>query len=118
MYERPYQKLVAWQEAHKLCKWIYKLTSKFPSEEKFRLVNQMCKSASSAPTNVAEGNGRRSSKDKAHFFVIALSSLDELHYQSFLSYELQYISKAELEKTHDQIRRVHFLTTKLRSSFL
>ena len=118
MEKRLYQDLIAWKESHKLCLWIYKLTEKFPKTEIYRLVNQMCKSSQSVPTNIAEGNGRRTAKDKAHFFVIALSSLDELHYQCILAHDLKYITKEELNKAHGQIKYVSILLTKLRASFV
>ncbi|NOS68254.1 MAG: four helix bundle protein [Candidatus Peribacteraceae bacterium] len=45
MHERPYEKLIAWREAYALNLWIYSLTEKFPSHEKFCLVQQMHKAA-------------------------------------------------------------------------
>ena len=118
MAERPYQQLVAWQEAHKLCMWIYAITKKLPPNERFRLVNQMCRSAYSAPTNIAEGNARRSKKDKAHFFEIVLSSLEELHYQCLLSRDMGYIANEEFKIAEDKISRTSYLTHKLRLKFL
>ena len=117
MLERPYQRLIAWQEAHKLCLWTYKITKSFPTEERFRLVNQMCRSASSVPTNIAEGNAKRSAKEKAHFFEIALCSLEELHYQCFLSKDLKYLHREQFAEVDDMVKRTSFLITKLRLSF-
>ena len=57
MHVRPYEKLIVWQEAHKLCLRALDLTGKFPKDERFRLVHQMCKSAYSVPMNIAEGIG-------------------------------------------------------------
>ena len=95
-HERPYEKMVVWREAHVLCLRVYELTKKFPPEERFRLVNQMCKSASSVPTNITEGNAKRSTKEKLHFFEIAEASLEELHYQCRLSLDLNYINPTSL----------------------
>lgn len=116
MHVRPYEKLIAWQEAYKLCLWIYRVTRKFPTEEKFGLVSQMRRSAYGIILNMAEGNARRSKKDKAHFFENSLSSLEELHCQCLLARDLQYMSTEEFEKTDDHIQRVSYLLTKLRSA--
>jgi four helix bundle protein len=118
MRSRPYEKLIAWQEAHRLCIHAYELTKRFPSEERFSMTNQVRRSAYSIPMNIAEGNAKRSTKDKAHFFEMAIASLEELHYQCKLSYELKYISDKQLLDIDDQIQRTGFLLTKLRSSIL
>ncbi|MBI3331661.1 four helix bundle protein [Candidatus Peregrinibacteria bacterium] len=116
MNERPYQKLIVWQEAHKLCVWTYKITSRFPFEERFELRSQMRKSSSSVPTNIAEGNIKRSAKDQKHFLEIAEASLEELHYQYLLSKDLGYITQQEFDEADDKIQRTGFLIRKLRSS--
>ena len=115
---RPYQKLVAWQVAHELCLSVYRLTSTFPKEERYGLCAQMRSSASSVPTNIAEGNGKSSHKEQARFLEISLCSLDELHYQTLLSFDLGYIPKTEFEKIMSLIARTGFLGQKLRSSIL
>ncbi len=118
MAERLYRKLIAWQEAHALCVLIYEITKKFPNEEKYALVNQMRRSSYGIPMNIAEGNGRRSANEKARFFEIALSSLDELDYQLILSKDLEYISEQTMETLVQHIHRVSYLLTKLRASFI
>lgn len=116
MHSRPYQKLIAWKESHKLCILIYKFTKLFPAEEKFNLVSQMRRSASSVPTNIAEGNVKKSNKEQSHFLEISLASLEELHYQCLLSNELQYLSGEQFQSLHDLIQRVGYLVGKLRRS--
>ena len=118
MRQRPYEKLIAWQEGHKLCVWIYTLTKKFPTEEKCGLTSQMRRASYSVPIDTAEGNARRSNKDKAYFLERAISSIEELHYQCKLAYDLKYITKEDLEKTDDMIQRTGYLLSKLRTSVL
>lgn len=115
MHERPYEQLIAWKEAHQLCLYIYCLTKNFPTEERYSLVDQMRRAASSVPTNIAEGNAKRSSKEKRRYFETSLASLDELHYQCRLAYDLKYID--DLNHLHRHIHRVSFLLTRLRSAF-
>jgi len=115
-HSRPYEKLIAWQEAHQLCLCIYRTTKVFPADEKFELVNQMRRASSSVPMNIAEGNARRSKKDKAHFFEIAISSLEEVHYQCRLSFDLGYMKKGTLDEVNNHIGRTGYLLTKLRQA--
>ncbi len=118
MHLRPHEQLIVWKESHELCVWTYGITRDFPSSEKFGLTNQMRRSAYSVPTNIAEGNAKRTHKDKARYFEIALGSLEELHYQFVLSKDLQYINQAIFLKADDHIQRVSFLLTKLRGAFV
>lgn len=117
MNTRPYEKLIAWKEAHTLCLLIYKIAKEFPSEERFGLTSQMRRSSSSVPTNIAEGNTKRSAKEKIKFFLIALGSLEELHYQCRLSKDLGYLAEDVYNTIDQQIHRTSFLLTKLRSAF-
>lgn len=116
MHVRPYQKLIVWQEAHTLCLWIYKITREFPTDERFRLISQICRSAYSVPMNIAEGSGKASSKERERFYETASCSLEELHYQCLLSKDLMYIDGKIFEKADDSIKRISYLLTKLRQS--
>ena len=115
-HHRPYQKLVVWREAHSLCLYIYKRTARFPSYEKSALVNQMRTAAYSVPTNLAEGTGKKSPKERNRFFEYASCSLEELHYQCFLSRDLGYIAADEFTKVELHIGRVGYLLMRLRST--
>ena len=103
-----YNNLQIWQQAMDLLEEIYKLTASFPIEEKFGLVSQMTRAAVSIPSNIAEGAGRNSDKDFAHFISIAIGSLYELNTQIVLSERLGYIDQSqsqELQKKLDNLQR-------------
>ena len=103
-----YNNLQIWQQAMDLVEDIYKLTASFPTEEKFGLVSQMTRAAVSIPSNIAEGAGRNSDKDFAHFISIAIGSLYELNTQIVLSERLGYINQSqsqELQKKLDNLQR-------------
>ena len=103
-----YNNLQIWQLAMDLVEEIYKLTASFPIEEKFGLVSQMTRAAVSIPSNIAEGAGRNSDKDFAHFISIAIGSLYELNTQIVLSERLGYIDQSqsqELQKKLDNLQR-------------
>lgn len=91
--------LVAWQEAQKLLLMVYKVTKKFPKDELFSLTSQIRRAAVSVTSNIAEGFGRSSKKDKIHFYNIAHSSVDEIRSQLFAARDLGYID----EVTHTQV---------------
>lgn len=90
-----YERLEVWKAAHSVTLQVYKLTKRFPSAERRGLVGQMRRSAVSVPSNIAEGAGRRSAAEFAHFLSIAIGSANELAYQVGLSTELGYLSAKE-----------------------
>ncbi|HCI03927.1 MAG: four helix bundle protein [Candidatus Peribacteraceae bacterium] len=114
MRKRPHQDLVVWKEADKLCLQAYELLPHFPTEERFALCSQIRRAATSIPTNIVEGNYRRSNKERLRFFEIAEGSLEELSYQLSLSMRLGYITNEQFELLDNQIGKVGYLLTKLR----
>ena len=90
--------LDAWKKSHEVVLLTYKATRHFPKEELFGIVNQMRRAAISAESNIAEGFGRNTAKDKQHFFAIAKGSLLELQSQSITSRDLEYITEEEYQK--------------------
>ena len=103
-----YKNLQIWQQAMTLVEDIYKLTASFPIEERFGLASQMNRAAISIPSNIAEGAGRNSDKDFAHFISIAIGSLYELNTQIVLSERLGFINQAqsqELQNRLDNLQR-------------
>ncbi len=70
-----FQKLEIYQLSKELVKDIYKLSSSFPSDEKYALVQQINKAAVSVASNIAERTSRNGSKEKIHFINVSYSSL-------------------------------------------
>uniref|UniRef100_UPI00404953C9 four helix bundle protein n=1 Tax=Daejeonella sp. TaxID=2805397 RepID=UPI00404953C9 len=112
--EKTYKDLNVWQEARKLSKDIYSLTSEFPKEEQFGLINQMRRCAISVPSNIAEGCGRNYPKDSIQFFHISRGSLYELETQLYLIFDLNYIDHTKL----NQVLLSTETTRKLLSGFI
>ena len=77
-----------------IAKKIYTLTSDFPKEEKYGLVNQLRRCAVSIPSNIAEGCGR-GDKELRHFLSIAMGSSFELESQVILAHDLDFIGDIE-----------------------
>lgn len=84
--------LGAWKEGHALVLMIYRLTKKFPKEETFGLVIQMKRAAVSITSNIAEGFGRRSYKEKIRFYSFAQGSLTELQNQLLIARDVGYLT--------------------------
>lgn len=109
-YTYNFEKLEVWKLAIKLSVNIYKLTEKFPPEEKFGMINQLRRASSSISANIAEGTARISDKDKARFIQIAFSSAIEVLNYLILSKELGFIHPDKLDSFRNDIAE---LTNKL-----
>jgi four helix bundle protein len=93
-------------KAHQLALSIYRLTAKYPTEERYGLASQLRRAAASIPLNVAEGAGRGSDRDFARFVRIALGSTNELDYGMRLSLDLGYLTPDEQKATKREVEDV------------
>jgi four helix bundle protein len=84
-----YKDLTVWRKSITLVEEIYKLTKEFPSYEQYGITSQIKRAAVSIPSNIAEGYGRRSSKEYKQFYSIAYGSALELETQIFISKRLK-----------------------------
>ncbi len=93
-----YEQLEVFQKSHALVLEIYNITDSFPSHEKFRIVDQMIRSAYSVPSNIVEGNSKNTTKEYLNFLYISRGSIHELKYFLLLSRDLSYISDKVYQK--------------------
>jgi len=98
-----FRDLEVWQKAHRLVLEIYKLTESFPKDERFGVVSQLRRAAYSIPANLAEGYGRRSTKEFLQFLAVANGSAKELRYFPILSNDLKYISAEDETRLEQEI---------------
>ena len=89
--EYGYKHLEVWKKAIQLVKIVYALAKQLPPEEKYALSDQIRRAVVSIPSNIAEGNGRASNRDYAHFLAIARGSLYETMTQLDIAQELEFI---------------------------
>ena len=101
-----FEKLKVWQKARQLTISIYRITKKFPDEEKFGLISQMRRCSISISSNIAEGTSRHSNKDKARFTEIAYGSALELLNQSILSLDLEFMAMKDYENIRAELTEV------------
>jgi len=111
-----FHKLNVWHLIKELAKDIYEITKKFPADEKFGLVSQINRAAISVASNIAEGSGRISRKDQAHFSQLAYGSLMEVACQLEITCNLGFIKEEELLTLHRTIKNVAEKLSALRSS--
>jgi len=102
-----YKELIVWQKAMDLVDWVYAAMRNFPKDERFRLCDQLSRAVVSIPSNVAEGNGRGSRQDYAHFLMIARGSLFETMTQLEIAKRQGYVDNIEsAEALATEIRRM------------
>ncbi len=96
---------------------IYRLTAKFPADERFGLVSQLRRAVLSVPTNIAEGSKRQSEQEYARFLNLAEASLAEAQYLLMVSRDLGYLTpdaaKTPLAAASEIARMLHGLRSKV-----
>ena len=113
-----FEKLTAWQKAKELAIAVYQLVAKFPQYEQFALSSQLRRAVISIPSNIAEGSGRVSKKEKIHFLEISYGSLMETYCQLQIALELKYISNEDLETLKPLFFETTRLISGLRNSYI
>ena len=111
-----YRKLKVYQDAMILLEDVYQLTRKFPSTELHGLSNQIQRAAVSIPSNIAEGMGRFSIKDRIRFIDISNGSLMEVMCQLEIAHKLGYISAEELHSQDTKIATIAKMILGLRKN--
>jgi four helix bundle protein len=94
--------LTVWQKAHELTLETYRLTEKFPRSEQFGIVSQVRRSAASVSANIAEGFGRRTTKELLRCLQISRGELEETRYFLILSRDLGFITSDEFKSMNDR----------------
>ena len=109
--------LRVYKEAKLLVREVYSLLDKFPKVETFALSDQLRRAVVSVPSNIAEGSGRYSIREKIHFIEIAYGSLTETLCQLDIAHDLLYISDKEFTEEKERIEVIGKQLSGLRSSF-
>lgn len=104
-----FEDIHAWEKSRDLAVEVYRSTAHGPFSKDFELRNQLRRSATSIMANIAEGQGRRTNKDFAHFLNISLGSIAETKSHLYLAKELGYLSEKEFNDIHrraDEVGRM------------
>lgn len=94
--------LIAWQKAMDLTELVYRVTGQFPKAELYGLTSQMRRAAVSIPSNIAEGQGRRTTGEFLNFLSVAYGSTCELQTQLLLAARLKF---CEIKETDSGLNR-------------
>ena len=98
--------LEVFRKAHQLALKIYMLTGKFPDSEKFGLVSQMRRAASSINSNLMEGSHRNNSREYRQFAGVSRGSIGELKYQVLLSKDLGFLDVNDYNTLKDELDEI------------
>lgn len=101
--------LNTWRQGHELVLMIYKITRGFPPQETYSLIDQMRRAAASITSNIAEGFGRQTYKEKVQFYYQAQGSLTELKNQTLIAKDVGYLDDINFNKLSSQIATTHRL---------
>ena len=112
-----FRKLNVYYSALDLVEYVYEKVGQFPKEEKYALADQLRRAVVSVPSNIAEGVGRASDKEKAHFVEMAYTSLMEVLCQMEIAYRVNYINDDVFKTVEERIENVAKMLSGLRSSF-
>jgi four helix bundle protein len=111
-----YQELIAWQKAMDLVEDVYKASKNFPREEIYALTSQIRRAAVSIPSNIAEGQGRRTTADFLRHLSIAYGSLREVETQILIAARLHYLAEKNTEDVMQRAGEVGRLLNGLMAS--
>lgn len=112
-----FEGLEVYKTARVLVRDVYRLQHKFPKTETYALGDQIRRSASSVTSNIAEGSGRNSFKEKSHFIEIAYGSLMEAFSQLQIAQDLGYISEDDINIIRPQFISVAKMLSGLKNYF-
>ncbi|MEI6580083.1 MAG: four helix bundle protein [Eubacteriales bacterium] len=117
-----YNELNVWKKSIDLVEQIYLTTSDFPKDEMYSLTNQIRRAAISIPSNIAEGQARKTTKDFLNFLSIAQGSRAELETQVIIANRLKYIDDNKTEQLLSTLTEIakmlYSLSSRLRSQIV
>jgi four helix bundle protein len=93
-----YQDLKVWQHTMDIVVKVYAATQNFPKQEMYGLTSQMRRAAVSIPSNIAEGKGRSTDRDRNLFFCHARGSLLELETQILIAERLKFLEASQIKE--------------------
>lgn len=103
---RSHRDLIVWQKAMDLVEAIYRATASFPKEETYGLTSQICRAVVSIPANIAEGQGRRLTREYLYFLANARGSILELDTHLEIAHRLDYLEKDTYSRLLEQLQEV------------
>lgn len=116
MMAKGYKDLLVWQKAIDMVDVMYEIVRSFPSDERFRLVDQILRAAISIPANISEGGGRSSTKEYIQFINIAKGSLAELETHLIIARRREYITVTTYQMAEEMLDDIDKMLFRLKQS--
>ena len=113
-----FEKLGVWQKSVDFADRVYEVTRGFPADERYGLTSQLRRAAVSISSNIAEGSGRSSDKDFAHFVQIAYGSVMEVVSQIHIAKRQTMLTEDAFQNLYSQANEISRMLSGLRSSLL
>lgn len=104
-----FEELIVWKKSRELKTELFQLTKAFPSEEKYRLIDQLIRSSRSINAQIAEGHGKRTNKDKIKYCTQARGSLSETLNHLIDAFDCSYITSKQLQYYRAKINEVEMI---------
>ena len=111
-----YRDLAVWQLGMDVTVATYEVTKSFPIDEKYGLISQLRRAASSVPANIAEGHAKSSTKEYLHHVSIALGSIAEITTFLELATRLQYLQETTVQPLVEQLQHERRMLRGLQNS--
>lgn len=115
---KSYKDLEVWQRAMVLAVEIYRVTRTFPRDELYGLTNQLRRSCSAIPSNIAEGQRRGHKAEYVQFLRIAYGSAAELETQLELAFRIGYLRKPDFDAVYEEIEIILKMLNRLIAKLL
>ena len=116
MKVQSYRELQVWQVAMDLVTLVYRETVQFPKEETYGLTSQLRRAAVSIPSNIAEGQGRRTTGEFLNHLSMARGSIMELQTQLEIAKRLNFLRERQADQILEMATRVAQMTNALISA--
>ena len=112
-----FEDMPVWQKGMELAERVFALTETLPKKEHYGLTSQIRRSALSVPGNIAEGFGRRHTKDKLNFYYMSRGSLAETKSHMIYGFRVGYFQESELSGLLELVANIWEELNKLINSF-
>jgi four helix bundle protein len=112
-----FEDMPVWQKGMELAERVFALTETLPKKEDYGLTSQIRRSALSVPGNIAEGFGRKHTKDKLNFYYMSRGSLAETKSHLIYGFKVGYFQESDLSELMELTANIWEELNKLINSF-
>lgn len=108
-----FEDIQAWQKAREVTKIVYEITTSERFARDYGLKDQIRRASVSIMANIAEGFGRKTNKDFAHFLTMAHGSSAEVQSHLYVAFDLGYVDKNSFESIYEKLDHISRMTMSL-----